>query len=148
MHSIEFVYMKMMRNILHFKQDENCLNNSWCLLIWKINSVHFSIILMTYYMNFLMYLSQHISIISWFTQTSYLSIKNMYDWYSNNCEKQIYNVIFKNINFMQTKQHILIWLYSEKKSKWIQLKLKQFWAEKTHKICTTYNYFLNLQTHI
>ena len=77
--STEFVYTKMTRSILHSEQDENYLNNSWCSLIWRMNSVCFSIISMTCYMNFLMYLSQHISMISWSTQISCLSIKNMYN---------------------------------------------------------------------
>ena len=124
MHLIKFIYVKMMRSILHSEQDENCLNNLWCLLIWRMNSVCFSIILMTCYMNFLMYLSWYISMISWSTQTSYLNIKDTYNWYSNNCEKQIYNVTFENVSFMQVKWCILTWLCLEKKSRWIQLKLK------------------------
>ena len=76
---IKFIYTKMMRSILHFKQDENCLNNLWYFLVWKMNSVCFNITLITYYMNFLMYLSQHILMISWFTQISCLSIKNTYN---------------------------------------------------------------------
>ena len=137
-----------MRNILCSEQDENCLNNLWCSLIWRMNSVHFSITSMTCYMNFLIYSSQCISMIFWSTWISCLSIEDTYDWYSNDCEKQIYNVTFENINFMQIKWHILTWLWSEKKSKWIQQKLKQSWAEKTHKMCMTYNHFLNLQIFI
>ena len=146
--STEFVYARMMRNILHSEQDENYLNNSWYFLIWRMNSVCSSTTSIIHYMNFLMYLSWHISMIFWSTWISCLSIKNMYNWYLNNCEKLIYNATFENISFMQVKWYISAWLCFKKKSRWIQLKLKQFWAEKTHKICTMYNHFLNLQTFI
>ena len=102
-YSIEFIYVKKMKNTLHSEQDKNYLNNLWYFLIWKMNSICFSITLMICYINFLMYLSWHILMIFWFTQISCLNIKNMYDWFLNDCKKLIYNVTSENTNFMLLK---------------------------------------------
>ena len=142
--SIKFRYVKTMKSTLLFKHDEVYLNNLWCHLIWKMNLAHFNITSIINFMIFLMSLWLHTLMIFWSTHSCYLNIKNMYEWYSNDYEKSVYNVTSRNVSFTQQKWHISNWLCFKKNLRWIQLKLKQSQVEKVHKMIMIYKHFLNL----